>query len=162
MISPLHRLCGHWSSILQCCSASSASSSEEASPRGQHLSLPSFLPPSPPVVSSTFSALHLYCTHRKEINGLFFHLPPSFSSFFSLSLLPPSPLSLPPQTQKVPHRLLIIGTTGFNNEVLELTGIQGAFDSCIEVPSLTSGAEIMAAIKVLTILLLRLVTMATP
>ena len=93
---------------------------------------------------------------------MFPSFPPPPSPLPLPSLSPLSPLSLPPQTQKVPHRLLIIGTTGFNDEVLELTGIQGAFDSCIEVPSLTSGAEIMAAIKVLTILLLRLVTMATP
>jgi len=53
----------------------------------------------------------------------------------------------PPVTQKLPHKLLIIGTTGLDDDVLELTGIRGAFNSCIEVPYLTAGAEVVAVIK---------------
>ena len=45
------------------------------------------------------------------------------------------------------HKLLIIGTTGLSDEVLERTGIRGAFNSCIEVPYLTSPRELMTVIR---------------
>ena len=50
------------------------------------------------------------------------------------------------QSGKDPHKLLIIGTTGFRDEVLEQTGLQGAFNSCIEVPYLTNGSEVLACL----------------
>ena len=50
------------------------------------------------------------------------------------------------QSGKDPHKLLIIGTTGFRDEVLELTGLQGAFNSCIEVPYLTNGSEVLTCL----------------
>ena len=56
---------------------------------------------------------------------------------------PPSPQS----SSKNQHKLLIIGTTGFSDEVLERTGIRGAFDTCIEVPYLTSVNELMLVLR---------------
>ena len=44
---------------------------------------------------------------------------------------------------KSPHKLLIIGTTGLDNDVLELTGISSAFNKSLVVPYLTSGTDIL-------------------
>ncbi|XP_064389006.1 vesicle-fusing ATPase-like [Halichondria panicea] len=54
---------------------------------------------------------------------------------------------LPPlQSRSGPHKLLIIGTTGLSDDVLELTGLQGAFNSCIDVPYLSSAGEVLACL----------------
>lgn len=45
------------------------------------------------------------------------------------------------------HKLLIIGTSGFDNDVLELTGIGPAFNSSIRVPYLTQGAEVLNVLQ---------------
>ncbi len=39
------------------------------------------------------------------------------------------------QSPSGPHKLLIIGTTGLSDDVLELAGLKGAFHSCIDVRS---------------------------
>ena len=51
------------------------------------------------------------------------------------------------QSGKHPHKLLIIGTTSFKDDVLDMTGISDAFNSTIEVPYLTSGDDILAVLK---------------
>ena len=57
--------------------------------------------------------------------------------------------SLPffPQSGKHPHKLLIIGTTSFKDDVLELTGISDAFNSSIEVPCLATGEDVLAVLN---------------
>ena len=42
---------------------------------------------------------------------------------------------------------MIIGTSSFKDDVLELTGIRDAFNSSIEVPYLTTGDDILAVLK---------------
>ena len=51
------------------------------------------------------------------------------------------------QSGKHPHKLLIIGTTSFKDDVLELTGISDAFNSSIEVPCLATGEDILSVLK---------------
>ena len=51
-----------------------------------------------------------------------------------------------PQSKGLPHKLLIIGTTGLNDDVLDLTGLQGAFNTRINVPYLSSGSEVLACL----------------
>ncbi len=73
-----------------------------------------------------------------------FTLPPT------LTPLPPSlPPSLPSaqSSGKDQHKLIIIATTGFSDEVLERTGIRGAFNTCIEVPYLTTVGELMFVLR---------------
>lgn len=67
---------------------------------------------------------------------------------FYLNSLPIS-LSLPASQKsgKGQHKLLIIATTGFSDEVLERTGIRGAFDTCIDIPYLQSIGELMHVLR---------------
>ena len=51
------------------------------------------------------------------------------------------------QVGKNLHKLLIIGTTGFDNDVLELTGLGSAFNSSINVPFLSNGSEVLAVLQ---------------
>ena len=48
---------------------------------------------------------------------------------------------------KTPHKLLIIGTSGLDNDVLDLAGIAPAFNNSIQVPYLTSGSEILTLLQ---------------
>lgn len=45
------------------------------------------------------------------------------------------------------HKLLIIGTTGLDSDVLNLTGIGDAFNNLIHVPYLRHGNEIMTVLR---------------
>ena len=51
------------------------------------------------------------------------------------------------QVGKNLHKLLIIGTTGFDDDVLELTGLGSAFNSSINVPFLSNGSEVLAVLQ---------------
>ena len=52
-----------------------------------------------------------------------------------------------PQTGKSTHKLLIIGTTGFDNDTLSQTGLITAFDNIIPVPYLSNGSEVLAVLQ---------------
>lgn len=71
---------------------------------------------------------------------------PRFSNLVLQSLLVLLRKLPPVQSKGTPHKLLIIGTTGLNDDVLELTGLQGAFNTCIDVPYLTSGSEVLGCL----------------
>ena len=51
-----------------------------------------------------------------------------------------------PQSKGLPHKLLIVGTTGLSDDILEHTGLQGAFNTRIGVPYLSSGSEVLACL----------------
>lgn len=42
---------------------------------------------------------------------------------------------------------MIIGTTGLDSDVLELTGITSAFEETVEVSYLSNGTEILAVLQ---------------
>ena len=42
---------------------------------------------------------------------------------------------------------MIIGTTGLDSDVLELTGIASAFEETVEVPYISNGSEILAVLE---------------
>ena len=46
------------------------------------------------------------------------------------------------------HKLLVIGTTSLDDDVLGAMRIRSAFNSTLEVPLLTSGAEVVALLRV--------------
>lgn len=48
---------------------------------------------------------------------------------------------------KTTHKLLIIGTSGLDSDVLELTRISQAFKSSIQVPYLCKGSEILNVLQ---------------
>lgn len=58
-----------------------------------------------------------------------------------LSQLPPN------RSGKTIHRLVIIGTTGLEDDVLNMTSLKSAFTECVNVPYLTSGDEILAVLQ---------------
>lgn len=51
------------------------------------------------------------------------------------------------QSGKTIHRLVIIGTTGLEDDVLNMTSLKSAFTECVNVPYLTSGDEILAVLQ---------------
>lgn len=88
------------------------------------------------------------CVVVDDIERLFDYIPigPRFSNLVLQALLVLL-RKLPPVTSKVPHKLLIIGTTRFNTLELRDTGLVGAFDTIVNVPNLRQGSEVMAVLK---------------
>ena len=54
----------------------------------------------------------------------------------------------PQSPGKNPPKLLIIGTTGLEEDVLETMGFMGAFSQCIEVPYITEGNDVYTVLQV--------------